>query len=203
MTIEGLPENFSASTRGSGIVTLYEYDGFENGGRLTAVGSRSSGEVDGYRLELNVTFDNSSATGTYTLTRLETGEVVSTETTDALYESVNFEFASEDYDIDGGEGGFRFFDPETGEELVSIPFSVMENITIGADGEEIVFDPNEEPMQLAEWLLATDGTNWVIDQINEGGSTEEGLVGFGDAVVANGFVLVSMYDGTFVRYELG
>jgi hypothetical protein len=204
LTIEGLPENFSANTRGNGIATLYEFeDGFENGGRLQPTGSRSSGEADGYRFELNVTFDISSATGTYTLTRLETGEVVSTETTDALSDSENFEFASEVFDIDGGEGGFRFFDPETGEELVSIPFSVLENITIGADGEEIVHDQNEDALQPAEWLLATDGTNWVIDQINEGGNPEEGLVGFGDAVVANGFLLVSVYDGTLVRYELG
>lgn len=206
LTIEGLPESFSMSSRGNGVVTLYEFDeGFENGGRSTQSSSVQVAEVDGFRFELTVDFNETAAAGTYTLTNIETGEVVVTETAEALYEEDSFEFAREADDVNGTEDGLRLLDPQTGDELVAIPFSAMDYTTLDADGNEIVFDPLDEPMQPSEWLLATDGTNWVVDQISEGGSfdDEQGPVGFGDAVVANGVVLVAMYDGTFVRYEFG
>jgi|GEM_PF-5459462 len=224
LDIAGLPEQFSLSNRSSnGVATLFEYDeSFGNFGPQPG-GTQLSVETDGYLFELTVRFTAESITGSYTLTEMATGEVASTETLElgpSGHGDEDFEFAEEVYDINGTDEGFRVFDPETGEQLVEVPFSDADWQELDADGNVIEDESSDEEIPVAtapeadgefaeseyveprQWVLATDGTNWLVEQITDGG-TAEFAPGFGDGVVANGVVLLASHDGMFIRYELG
>lgn len=201
--IDGLPDNVGVDRSARGAVTLYENEGYSTGS-TTSVGTA---EVDGYQIELRSAWSFNSGEFAYTVTDIATGEVVSTETTTDVTDGPAFEFAEESYEV-RGEEGITFLDPATGELLVEVRFSQMEYVELDADGEPIpepAFDSN--PGIPARWLLATDGESWIVDQISEASSadTEEAYfeAEIGDVAVNNGIVLISKYDGTFIRYDIG
>ena len=206
IAIEGLPDHFSVDRSVRGAATLYENDfGDFGAGPTTSVGTI---EVDGFRVELTTTFSFDSGESTYTVTDIATGEVVSTESSpDVMSDENPFEFAEESYEI-AGEEGITFLDPATGDQLVQVPFSEMTFVQLDADGQ-----PMEEP-DFAEaessipsrWMLATDGSSWIVEQLSEASSADTQEDAFdaeiGDIAVNNGTVLIAKFDGTFLRYDL-
>ncbi len=201
LAIDGLPERFQVEQAGDGAALLADYGGDDFVG---SAGSVATAEVDGYRFELTVMFDGETATASYVLTDVATGDEISTETTDELGDE--FEFAKETYDIDDDDlEGFRASDPATGEELVAIPYDVMDYQSLDADGNPVgdSFEVETGEVTPSYWILATDGTSWLIDQVVDGDDPENtGDPGFGNVVVVDGVVLAARSDGTFVRSEL-
>lgn len=206
IVIDGLPESFGVERSVNGAATLYENDSAGFGaGPTTSVGTA---EVNGFLVELRRTFFYDSGGATYTVTDIASGEVVSTESSDdVVSEESPFEFAEESYDV-AGEEGITFFDPATGEQMVKVPFEAMDYVVLDADGQPIPEQnfPDSEPSIPSRWMLATNGSSWIVEQLSEASSadTEEAYFGseIGDVAVNGDTVLISKFDGTFLRYDL-
>lgn len=206
--LDGLPENASIGYASDGVAVLFDDGEGSDFEFMEPFETRFTGEVDGYRVELVASVDPEGASeATYTVTDVATGDVVSTESMDITDEpEFEFEFAEEVYDIDGFEEGIRLLDPATGELLVEISFADMTQEMIGADGTVIDLGASEEFAEESEaefeeftpdsWLLATDGSSWILDEM-------PGNDGVSSGIVNNGVLVVATYDGSLQRYEFG
>lgn len=214
--IPGLPDGSSVQAIGDGVARIEVYDESQNPySNLDVGGSRSSAEVDGYLLELDVLYGSGSGSGrggggetiSYAVTDTATGEIVVAESA-ALSEygdegELPFEFLDEGAD---GTDSVVVFDPDTGDELAVLDFERADTLFLGADGEPLADQPTEEEMsydpgQPESWILATDGESWIVEQVADGGDEYTGW--WGDAVVQNGVLLVARESGDFIRYEFG
>ncbi len=95
-------------------------------------------EAEGYRFEQRIVRGEDVSTS-YTLTDIETGEIVSTETLsgdDDFGSEFEFAVVTELAD-DEGRSGFRLLDPASGELIVLIPFESMTWTQVDANGEPI------------------------------------------------------------------
>ncbi len=112
-----------------------------------------------------------------------------------------FEFVQQD-EFGGNE--ITIVDPESGEPLVSIPFEVMTQEIVNADGT--VTDVSGGAIEYADpsvpsyWVMAAVGDGWIVEQIIDGSDTdfEEGRWPSG-VVAAGDVVLVAWSDGSFTR----
>ena len=205
IVIDGLPQNYNVNRSVNGAATLYENEQGNPGvGPMTSVGTA---EVDGYLVELRTTFFFDSGEASYTVTEIASGEVISSEAgSDVMNEESPFEFAEESYEVDGEEG-ITFSDPATGEPLVEVPFEAMTFVTLDAEGEPIpeqVF--SSEPILPNQWLLATNGSRWIVEQVSEALNVDAEDAYFeaevGDIAVNGDTVLIAKFDGSFLRYDL-
>ena len=201
--LEELPTTAQSDTVGNDFAVLADHGpssevSFAFGGSLAVV------ESNGYRFELEVRFSGEkTAAATYTLTDIETGEVVSTESIEDLtgnLDETEFEFASEEYDVDGaGREGFRVFDPETGDELIAVAFESMTYTQLDDNGEEIpgstdVFPEFDEPQSPEMYLIASIGSSLVIEPLP---SNPDFFVS--SVAITGDAALVAGSDGSFTR----
>jgi hypothetical protein len=194
LDIPGLPEGLSPSIVSNGAIALYS-----SGSSIGEFAStRFSADVEGYRLELLTNLTGDSRGFSYTITEVSTGRIVSTESSDDLSQEDPFEF------LEVGETDeIVALDPESKTELFVVPSDAITIEYIGPDGEVVGTEDAERPTTVgdsAEWIIATDGTTWLVEQ-GPAESAESG--GVGGIAFANGVVLAAHYDGTFTRYELG
>lgn len=193
-----VPDQVGAEQRGRYHVTLTDY-GDDQVDPFGPFGSSAVVEANGYRFELEVRFGGEVESVSYVLTELETGDVVSTESLDPT-EGAEFEFAKEEYDIPDQLEGFRVFDPETGEELMAVPFEDFTYVQLDRDGEPIAgseFDAFVEavPSERTSWLVAAIGDSLMIEQI-EGSSGETYL---SSVAVQGDIALIARSDGSMTR----
>ena len=197
------PANGNAESWGRNVFLVASY-GDDDGGSFVDrspdfVASRQSAEVDGYRYELEATQTINEYSVTYSLTDLATGEVVVTESADGLStEEDPFEYVQDGF----GASELTILDPVSGEPLASIPYELMTQEFIAADGTVIALDevvpssPPSEPTAPTHWVIASVGGGWIVQQISDG--TDDGRWPM-NVAVAGDVVLVAWSDGTFTR----
>jgi len=93
--------------------------------------------------------------------------------------------------------------------LVTVPFEAMTFVNLDADGapvETVPLPPEEEPSPPDYWLVATDGTSWIVDQLGDDNGDPISEYDIGPEVasmaVNNGVIMLGRYDGSLVRYVL-
>lgn len=205
--IEGLPDAFYTDLVVDGAASLRESEVATSG---SVFGWRTTAEYEGYAMELVVQRGDASETVSYTLTDVASGEVVLTESIamEQLGNGGGFEHAVESYDVEGEEGMY-FYDPESGDLLVGIPFEESTQTAITADGNEVEMpEITAEPVRNPAWLLASDGEKWLLAELPnppvevDADGDVIAMAGVGSVVVNNGIVLATAYDGSVLRADL-
>jgi len=203
--VPGLPDNVGGQSWGRSVFLFQDFgesDTFGPDPSLDAVGTIQRAEVDGYRYELVVTHTADEYGASYTVTDIESGEVVVTESADGLSdEDDSFEFVQDGF----GSDQLRILDPATGDVVVDIPFDAMTQELINADGTTVDVTepraadavPDTEFAEPNHWVLANLDAGWVVEELGriQGG---EGRWPMG-AVVVDDIALVAWSDGTFTR----
>lgn len=201
--IPGLPDGVWLNATGDGVATFMAD---VNAGAAIPewTTTRMSVEVDGYRFESDIATTEGGESISYVVTELSSGRIVSTESVTGVGTDDPFEFAKE---AESDRGGIVLYDPESGDELFVAEFDDILYEYLDADGEVVEVQDGEEFTDVPdEWILATDGVTWLVEQIAREGSPTDGddaFVGVNDIALVDGIVLVSQSDGTFIRYELG
>ena len=200
--VPGLPEGAWLSAAGDGVATVI-VDAAGASLAVDLVTTRMSVEVDGYRFESEFAFEAGAESISYVVTEVATGRIVSSESATDVDSDDPFEFAKESED----DSGIVLLDPESGDELFVAEFDDILFEYFDADGDVVDVEVGEESVRSPdEWILATDGVTWLVEQIEREESPvgdDEGFIGVNDIALVDGIVLVSQSDGSFIRYELG
>jgi len=200
--LSGIPLDSYTESAGVGVALLTAFDD----PFMSMVAERvMSAEVDGYLYEQRSVEGGPEVAVAYTLTEIESGDVLSTETitSDDPF-GTDFEFLE---NIDGVEGGskpgVRLLDPATGELIIDIPFDSMTWENLDADGVPIDFNdvgrefsgPENGP---THWVVATAGDGIVVEQLDTAGEQRYAIGAAGNGEI----VVVGFGDGTFARISL-
>ena len=195
----GLPASAQPEGRGSGgfLFARYGDEQFDDP-FVDSIGSLSTAEVDGYRYELEMTGDGNDISSTYTVTDVESGAVVATETSDGVTDGSPFEHVDENSEFGGA---FTILDPDSGDAIVTIPYQSMRQQIINADGSvtEMVDSgpPETRDWSAPEfWVLAALDDGWTLQQVSDGSDEERYPTGM---VAVGNVALVGWPDGSFTR----
>lgn len=205
LDLPGLPANVGGQTWARNVFVFQDF-GDMGGPNLDpsfdAVGSIQRAEVDGYRYELVVNHTDVEYSATYSVTDIETGEVIVTESADGLSDDDDpFEYVQDGF----GDDRLRILDPSSGEVLVEIPFDAMTQELINADGTTVDVTepattgppPEFEDNVPGTWVVASLDAGWVVEEMANSATPEER---WPNAVAAVGDVaLVAWSDGTYTR----
>lgn len=205
LDLPGLPANVGGQTWARNVFVFQDFGDMGGPSRdpsFDAVGSIQRAEVDGYRYELVVNHTDDEYSATYSVTAIDSGQVIVTESADGLSgDDDPFEYVQDGF----GDDRLRILDPSSGDVLVEIPFDAMTQELINADGTTVDVTepamtgppPDFEDNFPATWVVASLDAGWVVEEMASTARPEDR---WPNAVAAVGDVaLVAWSDGTFTR----